>query len=351
MIPRSTNPIQSRYLSHIETLDRLRVPRADRVITLLLLILISAAGAMLWFTPWVQTAYGEGTVSTLNPSQRTQAISALVPGQIEQWHVQEGQQVRAGDPIVTLRDTDQDLIDRLNAEIIAMEQQLAANSNALETAENDLVRRQNLFEQGLASKRDVEQVQIRVEDLRAKEAATSAELNRVRVNLARQSIQTKVAPTDGTILRLLSAGESTYVKAGDILASFIPDGVERSVALVVNGFDAPLIYPGRQVRLQFDGWPMLQFSGWPGASLGTFAGVIDFVEPIADASGRFRVWIREDLAEGGWPDEHFVRLGSRVRGWILLEEVKLGYELWRQLNAFPPVQTTPTGQVSEQSSQ
>lgn len=339
MIPQSTNPIQNRYLNHIATLHELKVPRADRIITAVLLLLISFAATLLWLTPWVQTAYGDGTVSTLNPSQRTQAISALVPGQIETWHVQEGQRVRKGDPIVTLRDTDQNLIDRLNAEINAMEQQQTANINALETAENNLVRYRSLFEQGLVSQRELEQVQIGLEDLRANVAATTAELNRVRVNLARQSIQTKVAPTDGTILGLLSAGESTYVNAGDILASFIPDGVERSVALIVNGFDAPLVYPGRKVRLQFDGWPMFQFSGWPGASLGTFAGEVEFVEPIADASGRFQVWIREDLSEGGWPEERYVRLGSRVRGWVLLEEVRLGYELWRQLNAFPPVNT------------
>ena len=340
------NPIQSRYLAHIETLNTLRVPRVDRVIAFLLVVLIGSAAAVLWFTPWVQTARGEGVVSTLNPSERTQAISALVPGQIEQWHVKEGDRVRAGDPIVTLRDTDQDLIGRLTAEIAAMEQQQAANAKALETAENDLVRRQTLFAQGLVSQRDVEQVQIRLEDLRATVASTTAELNRVRVNLARQSIQTKVAPSDGTILRLLSAGESTYVNAGDILASFIPDGVERSVALVVSGLDAPLVYPGRKVRLQFDGWPMFQFSGWPGTSLGTFAGVVDFVEPIADASGQFRVWVREDFSEGGWPEERYVRLGSRVRGWVLLEEVKLGYELWRQLNAFPPVNTNLGGQAA-----
>ena len=341
------NPIEKRYLAHIQTLDVLRVPGVDRVITVLLILLIGFSVAVLWFTPWIQTASGEGVVSTVNPSQRTQAISALVPGQIETWHVKEGDRVKKGDPIVTLRDTDQDLMDRLTAEIVAMEQQQTANINALETAENDLLRRQTLFEQGLVSQRDVEQVQIRLEDLRATVAGTAAELNRVRVNLARQSIQTKVAPSDGTILRLLSAGESTFVNASDILASFIPDGVERSVALVVSGLDAPLVYPNRKVRLQFDGWPMFQFSGWPGASLGTFAGTVEFVEPIADATGQFRVWIREDFSEGGWPEERYVRLGSRVRGWVLLEEVRLGYELWRQLNAFPPVNTNLVEQSSD----
>ena len=331
------NPIEKRFQAHIETLTVLGVPRADRVITLLILFLLASSIALLRFTPWVQTAYGNGVVSTVNPAQRTQAISALVPGQIETWHVREGDRVKLGDPIVTLRDTDEDLIGRLQAQINSIEIQQAANQTALRTAENDLVRRQSLFEQGLASKRDVEQVQIRIEELKAIAAATSAELNQVQVSLARQSIQTKVAPSDGTIMRLMSAGNSTFVQSGDMLASFIPDGVERSAALIVSGLDAPLVNPGRQVRLQFDGWPMFQFSGFPSASVGTFPGEVEFVEPIADASGRFRVWVKEDLSEGGWPGEQYVRLGSRVRGWILLEEVSLGYELWRQLNGFPPV--------------
>jgi hypothetical protein len=50
------------------------------------------------------------------------------------------------------------------------------------------------------------------------------------------------------------------------------------------------------------------------------------------------VWIKPDQAEPPWPDERFVRFGSRARAWVLLEEVKLGYELWRQLNNFPPKQ-------------
>jgi len=161
-------------------------------------------------------------------------------------------------------------------------------------------------------------------------------------------MQTKKAPTDGTILRLLSAGNSTFVNAGDVLASFIPDGVERAASIMVSGLDAPLVYPGRKVRLQFEGWPVFQFSGWPSAAVGTFGGIVDFVEPIANQQGQFRVWIREDPDDAvDWPGQQFVRLGSRVTGWVLLNEVKLGYELWRQLNNFPPVNNLPPNASNE----
>ena len=38
-----------------------------------------------------------------------------------------------------------------------------------------------------------------------------------------------------------------------------------------------------------------------------------------------------------WPDDRWLRQGVRAKGWVLLNEVSLGYELWRQLNGFPPV--------------
>ncbi len=320
----------------MKTFNELSVPRVHKVISRLLIFVITIACIVLWLTPWVQTSMGEGVVSTLDPKSRTQAISALVPGQIETWHVTEGDKVKKGDPIVTLIDTDPSLIQRLNAQIAATERQQNANDLALRNANQDYKRRQDLFKQGLVSKREVEQAQIRLQDAEAKSAQTQAELNQVKVNLARQSIQTKRAPADGTILRLMSAGNATFVRAGDMLASFIPDGVVRSVVLSVNGLDAPLVTPGRHVRLQFDGWPVFQFSGWPSAAIGTFEGIVEFVEPIADANGNFKVWIRETTTDRPWPNDRYVRLGSRVKGWVLLEEVKLGYELWRQLNSFPP---------------
>ena len=32
-----------------------------------------------------------------------------------------------------------------------------------------------------------------------------------------------------------------------------------------------------------------------------------------------------------------MRQGVRANGWVMLSRVRLGYEIWRQLNGFPPV--------------
>jgi hypothetical protein len=37
-----------------------------------------------------------------------------------------------------------------------------------------------------------------------------------------------------------------------------------------------------------------------------------------------------------WPDGRYLRQGTDVTGWVLLNEVPIGYELWRQFMGFPP---------------
>jgi len=329
------------YFAQLKTLNAQSLPQVYRVIAGLLLGAIALTVGLLWYVPWIQTAYGEGEVNTPNPNQRVQAISALVPGQVKEWHVREGQSVRAGQPIVTLVDADPELIERLDNQIAATSLQIDAQRAALATEENNLTRQKGLRDQGLASQRDIETASVAIQRLKADIAGLDAELNRLRVQKARQSLQTKVAPMAGTILRLFSSGGSTFVQPGDIVASFIPEGAERAAVLTVGGLDAPLIRPGAEVRLQFEGWPVFQFSGWPNLGIGTFSGKVDFVEPVADQQGRFRIWVTPDPEARSWPDQKYVRLGSRVRGWVLLEEVQLGYELWRQLNNFPPSQPVP----------
>jgi len=46
-----------------------------------------------------------------------------------------------------------------------------------------------------------------------------------------------------------------------------------------------------------------------------------------------------------WPDAKFLRQGNQVVGWVFLNRVPLGYEIWRRLNGFPPV-LPPTSKES-----
>ncbi|MEN9800405.1 MAG: hypothetical protein RL653_4102 [Pseudomonadota bacterium] len=175
----------------------------------------------------------------------------------------------------------------------------------------------------------------------AEAANAFAELARIDVRLARQGAQRVLAPMDGTILRLGGAVGGEMVKAGDVLAAIVPDTESRAVELWVDGNDVPLLTEGRKVRLQFEGWPALQFSGWPSVAVGTFGAEVKLIDASDDGKGRFRVVALPDTEDDPWPPGRFLRQGVRVNGWVLLDQVKLGFELWRRLNGFPP--TTDVG--------
>jgi multidrug efflux pump subunit AcrA (membrane-fusion protein) len=324
-------------MAHFTTLASIKTPRVMRAVFVLLLIAIIAAIAFLVYVPWVQTTSGTGAVTTLNPNQRKQDINALVPGRIEEWYVRDGSSVKKGDPIVRIADIDPNLIDRLQAERRQIELQLQAAKSALATAEIDVRRSRELFEAGLAARRDYELAQIKVADLQGKVAASEADLNRADVNISRQSVQIVRAPRDGFIQSLNAGDAATFIKAGDVLATFVPDGAQRVIEIFIDGRDVALVRPGDHARIQFEGWPAVQFSGWPSVAVGTFGGRVIAVDRSAQIDGRFRVLIAEEKLDGlGWPEERYVRFGAAVQAWVLLETVPVGYEIWRQLNNFPP---------------
>lgn len=302
--------------------------RITQVFLLLLVLGLS-------FVPWVQTAFGTGSVTALDPGGQQQSIHALVKGRIKQWFVRDGSLVRQGDPILEIVDNDPLLLERLEAEAESARKALEAIRAGAQTAKLDLTRKQELYESGIASRREMEQAKIDYMERQAKEAEAIASVAVAETKLSRQHTQLVRAPKDGLIARTASGDLATLVKEGDVLATFIPSDSRRAVELYVSGMDMPLVYPGRKVRLQFEGWPMVQFSGWPSTAIGTFAGEVQVVAPAVSPNGKFRLLITEPEGEP-WPDNRYLRMGAKANGWVLLDTVPLGYELWRQMNGFPP---------------
>lgn len=328
------------YRQHQEafrTLNGIYVPRVMPVVGWMLAFLLVAVILFLIYVPWVQTAAGFGSVTARDPNDRLQEINALLSGRIQEWYVQDGSRVSVGDPIVKIVDNDPMLLERLDAERQQVLAKLEADTTAADIARIDMNRMQKLFNEGLASRREFEQAKIRVEELRARIAETSAELSRVDVNISRQSVQIVRAPRNGIIQRVNAGDTATFISAGQSVATFVPDDVDRAVELFIDGRDIALVREGQEVRVQFEGWPVVQVSGWPSVAIGTFAGKVVAIDPSAQANGRFRVLVAEDVSYGApWPDKRYVRFGSGARGWVLLETVSVGFEIWRQLNNFPP---------------
>ncbi len=324
------------YLEGFTTTWAIRMPKPVWTFGVLTLIGLTFCLLFLFYMPWVQTVFGRGQVTALDPAQRSQTIMALNNGRIGRWHVSEGSAVKNGDPIVEIVDLDPQLIERLNAERAAIENRYEATRSATQTALIDLQRQQRLFEQGLASRNAFENAQIKYQELLSRQAAAEADLRRAQISLSRQSTLIVTAPSDGIITQITAGDSATLVSAGTPLARFVPDHAELAVELYVSGLDASLVTPGRKVRLQFEGWPAVQSGGWPAVAIGTFGGIVSIVDPVISPNGLFRVIVSEDPEDMPWPNRRYLRFGAKAQGWVLLDEVTVAYELWRRLNGFPP---------------
>jgi multidrug resistance efflux pump len=143
-----------------------------------------------------------------------------------------------------------------------------------------------------------------------------------------------IAPQSGQIIKARASGIGEVVKEGEMLVHIVPDEIEYAVELYVRPVDLPLVSPGQQVRFLFDGFPAIVFSGWPEASYGTFSGIVSAVESDVSDNGNFKVIIKEDGSSRKWPEE--LKIGTGANGIALLKNVPIWYELWRNINSFPP---------------
>ncbi|MCB0667045.1 MAG: HlyD family efflux transporter periplasmic adaptor subunit [Saprospiraceae bacterium] len=386
------------------------------------------------FLPWTQNIRAKGYVTTLDPESRPQMIQALIGGRIEKWYVREGEYVRAGDTIIQISEVkeeylDPEILERTEQQIFAksgsasayrdkarnLEQQnealkkgmevkveqnrlkiqqtnlkiqsdsldLIAARLKIEIAENQLVRIESLYNDGLKSLTELEakrlavrEAQAKVIELENKLAAgrnellsleanreaiindyqdkiaksrseimsalsdlynTEADVNKLQsqYNAYEQRTRNYIikAPISGIVTKAMRSGVGEIIKNGDQIVSLMPDNYQLAVEMYVNPRDMPLLQNGQKVRVQFDGWPAIVFGGWPNNSYGTFGGEVFAIDNLISENGQYRVLVAPDPDDIAWPEA--VRVGGGANTITLLNQVRLGYEIWRQLNGFP----------------
>lgn len=157
----------------------------------------------------------------------------------------------------------------------------------------------------------------------------------------RNSLLFVTAPQNGYINKALTGGIGVTFKEGQELVGIMPAQYDLAVETFVRPIDLPLIHLGEDVRVQFDGWPAIVFSGWPNVSYGTYGAKVVAIENFISDNGRYRILLAPDNDDHRWPAA--IRVGSGARTIALLEDVPIWFELWRQINSFPPNYYQPKG--------
>lgn len=223
-----------------------------------------------------------------------------------------------------------------NAKVIGMQNKLSNSAQNLlnSTIELDNIRAK--YQESLAK------AQSDMSSAISSRVTAQGDISKLRNDISNISIRRGLyvvrAPQDGYVVKTLKAGIGENIKEGESVATLQPLSPMVAAELYVSAMDVPLILDTSDVRLQFEGWPSVQFSGWPSVAVGTFAGKVAAIDRVSSVGGKYRLLISQTspvpTKDEPWP--HQLRQGSGVYGRVILRSVPLWYEIWRQLNGFPP---------------
>lgn len=275
-------------------------------------------------------------------------------------------------------------ISQLNNKLAGEEAELEAAKNELRMTSDQYERQKKMYDEGLVSLTQFQQRSVSYQNALAKKTATENKLAQTRqeiVNVsieqnatiqdyneklsktegdrfqsmgqiegsdgdiaklenqvanyrARQGLYFVIASQDGQVVQINKAGIGEILKDGESIATIVPDKVDYAVEIYIKPVDLPLVKEGQRVMCIFDGFPAIVFSGWPNSSYGTFAGKVIAIENNISANGMFKALVIQDKNEKQWPPK--IKMGTGVQGIAILNDVPIWYELWRNINGFPP---------------
>ncbi len=275
-------------------------------------------------------------------------------------------------------------ISQLNNKIAAEEAELNAASNELKLVEDQFGRQKKMYEDGLVSLTQFQQRSVSYQNSLAKKTSAENKLvqsrqeilnmsieqnaiiqdysekvskiegeryqsmgqiegsigeiakleNQVADYQVRQGLYAVLAQQNGQIVQIIKSGIGEILKESESIGTIVPNMKDYAVEIYIKPMDLPLLKEGQRVMCVFDGFPAIVFSGWPNSSYGTFAGTVVAIENNINANGLFKALVVELKNSKPWPAQ--IKIGAGVSGIAILNDVPVWYELWRNINGFPP---------------
>ena len=275
-------------------------------------------------------------------------------------------------------------IAQLQNKLKAEQAELIAVNNELKIAQDQLNRQNKMYEEGLVSLTQLQQRNVSYQNALAKKTSAENKLAQTQQEIAAQNIEQNaviqeyteklsktegdrfqsmgqvagstgdiaklenqvatykvrkglyyiLATQDGQITQLTKAGIGEIVKDAETIGIIVPKKIDYIAEIYVKPVDLPLIRENQKVMLTFDGFPAIVFSGWPNSSYGTFSGKIIAIENSISENGLFKAIVAEDKTQKRWPPN--MKIGTGASGIAILNDVPIWYEIWRNINGFPP---------------
>lgn len=201
-------------------------------------------GGGLTAAAWMPIDKGASLSGSIVVESKSKPVQHQRGGRVEQLHVRDGAEVKAGDLLISL-DT-----SNLDQQIVAMKTQAAATRRQLELVRSEAATMQELAARQLAQRSRASAIERQVADVEKELAGLAARILLAEEEVSRSEIR---APVAGRVLSLAIRGPGEVIAAGATVAEIVPQD-ER---LVVEGKLSPalidLVQPGQATKVWLAG--------------------------------------------------------------------------------------------------
>ena len=191
-------PDEKRDQSSGSALEMVELHTSMLPLAITLLALFTTTVVCLIAVPWQQSVPGKGKVTVFSPMERPQSIEAQIDGRIKQWHVVEGQNVKAGELLLEISELNIQYLDSNQLERLkAQKEALQARQNAIEYGIN--AQQGQVSALGQLSRAAVPAAGVKIEQAQKQLLAANQKLVTAELNLKRRKIYTPKAYVQNAI--------------------------------------------------------------------------------------------------------------------------------------------------------
>ena len=223
-------------------------------------------------------------------------------------------------------------VQETNAKRISGENKLLTSRNERDNARLELMNIENEYASKIAKAQSDRFSTL--SDMYSAEGSVAKMRSELTNYQQRNSFYYITAPQDCYITKAIVTGVGETVKEGEAIVSIMPADFQLAVEMYVRPLDLNLVHAGQKVNFIFDGWPAFVFAGWPNLTFGTYSGEVVAIDNSTSENNLYRILVSPGPNDRPWPEA--LRVGSAAQCIALLEDVPVWYEIWRQLNGFPP---------------
>jgi HlyD family secretion protein len=248
-------------------------------------------------------------------------IGTSVAGEIKLLHVKDGQDVKAGDLLVTIdRERLKQQLSQSAAGLDAVRKDAARLEAAMKRAQESSTRMESLFKQGLVSDEDFRQAKLARESAELSFGAAKANISQNQANVAgMQDALSKTeirAPIAGRVTALKAERGETAIPGTSNLPGatlmVISDMSEINAEINVNESEVVRLKIGQTAQVAVDALPGRVFPG-------KVYEIASAAEKVGDNANLYTVKIALDMAS---PEIGLLRPGMSARGVVLTAEAR-----------------------------